>query len=230
MESAGRKLHGQAEEAREGGDFEKALVLTDQAMIAYQKAGDDLGLAEVQASRFITFRHLLQNTGYKGYEVLMRVTAETSVELARLSKVPESMALPLFNLGKAYQEMQMYKEAILVLEEATTEITTNPPQMHDRPAVVADIKGHLYYCEYKSGNKAALEKAEQALNDLEATDEVKYNKDVWITGAHMRIADMLREDDPEKAKEHLQKAKEIINANPELKLRAEQWKKLADSF
>ena len=46
----------------------------------------------------------------------------------------------------------------------------------------------------------------------------------------MRIADMLKEDNPEKAKEHLQKAKEIIDNNPDLKLRAEQWKKLTESF
>ena len=32
MESEGRKIHGQAEQAREDGDFTKALELTDQAM------------------------------------------------------------------------------------------------------------------------------------------------------------------------------------------------------
>lgn len=230
MESQGRKLHGEAEEAREKEDFEKALVLTDQAMIAYQKAKDDLGLAEVQASRFITFKHLFQNTGYQGYEILMRAAAETSVELARLSKIPEALALPLFNLGKAYLEMQMYREAVPILEEAVSEITTHPPEMHNRPAVIADIKGHLYYSKYKNGDKEALEKAEQALADLEAAEEVKYNKDVWVSGAHMRIADMLRGDNPEKAKEHLQKAKEIIDNNPDLKLRAKQWEKLATSL
>jgi len=230
MESEGRKLHGEAEQAREKGDFEKALILTDQATIAYQKERDDLGLSEVQASRFITFKHLFQNTGYKSYEVLMRIAAETSVEIARLSKIPEALALPLFNLGKAYQEMHMYKEAVPILEEAVTEITTHPSEMHNRPAVVADIKGHLYYCQYKSGNKSALEETEQALTEIEASDEEKYNKDVWLSGARMRIADMLREDNPEKAKEHLQKAKDIIDANPDLKLRAKQWEKLAATF
>lgn len=230
MATDGRELHSQAEEARESGDFEKALVLTDQAMIAYQKAGDELGLAEVQASRFITFKHLFQSTGYKGYKILLRAAAETSVELARLSKIPEALALPLFNLGKAYQEMQMYEKAVLVLEEAVGEITAHPPELHNRPAVVADIKGHLYYCQYKAGDKNALALIEQALAELEASDENKYNKDVWISGAHMRIADMLRADDPEKAKTHLEKAKEIINANPDLKLRKEQLAKLAATF
>ena len=230
MDSNGRKLHSQAEQARESGDFERALVLTDQAMIAYQKANDDLGLAEVQASRFITFKHLFQTTGNKGYEILMRMAAESSVEIARLSRIPEALALPLFNLGKAYQEMQMYKEAVLVLEKAVKEITTHPPKMHNRPAVVADIRGHLYYCQYKSGDKTALDRAQQALSDLESADEIKYNKDVWLSGGHMRIAEMLRGDNPAKAREHLEKAKKIIDANPDLKLRKGQFDKLAAIF
>ena len=41
---------------------------------------------------------------------------------------------------------------------------------------------------------------------------------------------VLKENDPQKAKEHLQKAKEIIDANPDLKLRKAQWEKLAENF
>ena len=158
------------------------------------------------------------------------MAAESSVEIARLSRIPEALALPLFNLGKAYQEMQMYKEAVIALEEAVKEITTHPPKMHNRPAVVADIRGHLYYCQYKSGDKTALDRAQQALSDLESADEIKYNKDVWLSGGHMRIAEMLRGDNPAKAREHLEKAKKIIDANPDLKLRKGQFDKLAAIF
>ena len=44
----------------------------------------------------------------------------------------------------------------------------------------------------------------------------------------MRLAEALREDDLAKAKEHLQKAKDIIAKDERLKIRKSQWEKLAE--
>ena len=46
----------------------------------------------------------------------------------------------------------------------------------------------------------------------------------------MSAAKLLKEDNPESAKEYLQKAKEIIDADPALKVRKTQWEKLAERF
>lgn len=56
MESEGRRIHGQAAHAREEGKHLDALKLHDEAMLAYQKDGDQLGLAEVLADRSIVLR------------------------------------------------------------------------------------------------------------------------------------------------------------------------------
>lgn len=230
MDSRGRQLHGQAEQAREEGNFLKALQLTDEAMVAYQEAGDELGFAEIQASRFLTLRHLFEKTDSKHYLVLARHAAMASVEIAETSGNKEALAIPLFNLAKAQESLGQLDEAIESYRKAVDNIVNNPPATHNRPSVIADFKVHLTTAEYKNGDKTALERAISALSDLEKADEESYNKNVWLSGGHMRIAEILREDNPEEAKKHLQKAKEIIDADPRLELRKNQWEKLAASF
>lgn len=230
MDQDGKILHAQAEQARESGDFLKALGLTDQAMIVYQKAGDRLGFAEIQASRFLTLRHLYEQTNDKNYLILAKYAATASVEIAREGGNKEALVVPLFSLAKAQETLGELEEACRTYQEAVDNMINNPPPQHNQPGVLADFKNHLYVCQYKSGDKTVLEKAEQALQDLKEAEEESYNKNVWLSGGHMRIAEMLREDNPEKAHEHLQKAKEIIDSDERLTLRKGQWEKLALIF
>lgn len=231
MESEGKRMHSQAEEARESGNFGEALKLTDQAMLAYQATGDKVGFAEVQSSRFLALRHLYENTGDRDFLILAKHSAIASVELAQASGNKEALAVPLFNLAKSHETLGELHEAVTTYQQAVDNIINNPPQTHNRSAIIADFKIHLATCEYKVGDKRALQRVQDSLSELEIADEVsKYNKDVWISGGHMRIAEILRDDEPEKAKEHLQKAKAVIDSNPDLKLRLRQWEKLAQTF
>ena len=52
----------------------------------------------------------------------------------------------------------------------------------------------------------------------------------WILVCHLRRATALKEDQRDKAKDYLEKAKDVIDTNPDLKLRAKQWEKLAENF
>lgn len=234
MDSQGRKIHGLAEQARERGEFGKALELTDQAMVLYQEEEDKLGFAEIQASRFLTLRHLYEKTGDRNYLILAKHAAMSSAEIAEASGDKTALAIPYFNLAKAQEELGELLNAVDSYKKAVENITNNPPEPHNvtqRPAIVNDFKVHLSVCEYKAGDKSALERAEQALSELESHPDVEdYNQHVWVSGGHMKIADALRIDNPEKAKEYLQKAKEIIDSDDRLILREKQWEKLAQSF
>ena len=215
MASDAREIHKQAANAREAGEHLKALQLSDDAMLAYQKDNDHEGMAEIVADRSIVLRHLSEETEDKSFLHLAKAEMLASVQIARSS-------VALYNLAKVEEALEEFNDAITHYQEAMNG--------KNDPAIMADIKVHLTTCQYKSGDKSTLGRAEQALADLETANEEKYNKDVWISGAHMRIAAMLKSDDPEKAKEHLQKAKEIIDANPDLKLRKSQWDKLVFTF
>lgn len=230
MESQGRKIHGEAAQARESGESLKALQLIDEAIITYQEAKNYLGVAEALADRSLSLRHLYQKTNDKAYLHIANAEMEASVEIAKESGDKTALALPYFNLAKIQEELGKLDKALANYKQALEYMISNPPVSHNRAAVLADMKMHTETCAYATGDKSALERAEKALEELKTSDEVSYNKNVWVSGAHMRIATALKTDDLEKAEEYLQKAKEIIDSDSRLELRKKQWEKLAESF
>src|SRR3989344_3851921 len=224
--SKGNDLHAKAIKAHEQEqDFLKALKFTDEAIIASGEEGDSGEIAGILGSRQNIFSHLYDKTQNKNYLILAKYEAEAAVEIAEKSDT--SAALPYRDLAKAYEQLNDYPNAVTYLEKA---INSKLPDSHNRPAVKAEIKAHLAYTKYKAGDKSGMNLMNEAIAELENAKEDKNNKDVWLSGAHMRTAEMLKEDNLDLAKEHLRKAKEIIDVNNELKLRAEQWKELAKDF
>jgi tetratricopeptide (TPR) repeat protein len=233
MESEGRKIHNQAAIAREQGNHLDALKLQDEAMLTYQRDGDLLGLAEILADRSIVLRHLFEETDDKSWLFIAKAEMEASVEIAKESGDKTATALPLFNLAKVNEAVGDYQQAVRTYEEAIANMEANPPASHNRSAVLSDMKIHLNYAQYKSGDKSALEKMQENIKELENSDEPEisqYNYDVWLSGAYMSMAEMLKEDNPDEAKSNLEKAKIIIDSSPDLKIRLAQWGKLAAAF
>lgn len=222
-----RQVHEQSVTALEKGNFMEALQKTDEALILYQQENDPKGFAEIHAMRFLILRHLFDNTGYEGYQFSAKYSAMASVEIAQKGGDPKALALPFYNLAKIQEGLHEYPQALISYQNAIDNFLKNPPDTHNRPGVLADMKIHLHACRYKNGEKEALNDILAAISELEATDEPKFNKDVWVSGGYMRLAELLKGEDLSKAKEYLEKAKAIIDANPELVLRKGQWEKLA---
>lgn len=84
--------------------------------------------------------------------------------------------------------------------------------------------------EFEKVQVISDEQFEGQNNILEFNQEISYNFHVWLSGAHMRIANVLKTDDPSKAREHLEKAKQIIDSDSRLTLRSKQWEKLTKEF
>lgn len=226
----GRELHGQAEVAREQGDFSQALTLAHQALIAYQQERDMFGFCDALSSCVITLKHLQAKTQDNAYLTLAKHMAQAAVEIARENPDASVRMMPLMSLGRVQDAVGAYPDAAQSYEEAVNIMQDNPPHEHNRPAVLADMKIHMEVAKLRSGDTSAYDRTLQAVTELEATDEDAYNKDVWLSGAHMKLAEALLDKDKEKASEHLKKAKQIIDANHHLALRQEQWEKLSQSF
>jgi tetratricopeptide (TPR) repeat protein len=225
-----QELHKKAEEAREKEDFLAALKYTDEALLAFSDAKDSLGFAEILASRFLTLRHLFEQTGDKNFMILAKQDVLASVEIARKSGNAKALAMPLFNLGKAYETLKEFGKAVESFKEALENMKSNPPEDHGGDAEIAEMTIHLSFVQYKTNDKQALERLELAIDALSKAEEDKYKKDVWLSGGLMDLADALKNDNPIKAKEALEKAREIINANPDLTLRKKQFAKLEATF
>ncbi len=153
--------------------------------------------------------------------------AEESVKIAKENNLKGDLARPLFNLAKVQEELGEISKAVVTYKESIGIFQQDNPKLHNRSGVLADMKIHLAVCEYKNGDRTALDRILQAINELDNSDEKtvsKYNFDVWMSGAYMNLAEILKD------KKYLMKAKEIIDANPELKIRKEQWEKLNQNF
>lgn len=225
--SQGRRLHALAEEARESGDFLKALEYNDQATLAYQKDNDLMGLSEVQSSRQSTFKHLYRQTGDSVFLVLEKYCAVASVEIAEYCGIKEALGIPYHNLGKYYFEAKEYKKAAEYFKKAVENLEAYPAGRHSRPSVIADIKGHQYAAEYHAGDKTALGRALKALEELKrAQEKSTYNKNAWICGAHIRIAEMVAKYNPALAREHIKEAIIIIESDKRQILRKKQLEEL----
>ncbi len=230
-ESKARQLHAKALKLREQKDIVEAQKVDQEALDEYAKDKDTLGFSELLSMHAKSYLHQYNFSQFKPYLLLAKHIAHAAVEIADESGDPSQTILPLFNLGEVCADagdlpasIEAYRKAVELQEKA-------PAERHNRKSVLANFKVHLTTTEYANGDKSALERAEGALKDLqESGDANPYERHVWGSGAHMRIANMLREDNPEKAKEHLAKAKKIIDADPELIIRKEQWEKLAKSF
>lgn len=226
----GRRLHGQAAHLREQGESLESLKKDMEALVEYAKDEDPQGLSEIFSEMFLSLRHLAQNLENKNLLLVAAEFGELSARLAGRLGVPEGMAIPLFSKGKAEEELGNIEEAIDSYRNAISSMQSNPPAQNDRPAVLLDMKLHLYSAQYKNGDKEVLEDWLKDLEELEKTEEPQYNKDVWVSGSYMKLAEVLSRDDPQKAKVYLDKAKEVIDSNPDLKIRLQQWEKLSQKL
>lgn len=228
LEIEAHMIHLKAEEEREKRDPNEAVRLHDEAIEKYERAGNYSKQAEALAGKVIDYRHLARRSRDGSFLVLAEKTAEEAVEVSKkvATSKPEASTLPIFNLATVQEELGRYDEAVQNYRKAIGQIL---PIEHNTPAFRAYMQLHLYPCEYKAGDKEALPRAEKALVDLEkAEHNNEYEYGVWLSGGHMRIADAVKTDDPGLARDHMSKAKTIIDKDPKkFHLRQEQWAELS---
>lgn len=225
----GRMIHKLAEEEREHGDLNIAVELHSKAASVFEKDDDRIGQAEALSGKVIDYRHLARKTKDVAFLSLAEETAKDAVKIAESSGIKEASVLPLFNLATVQEELGNFSDAAQSYREA---LNRPLPIRHNKPAVRVNMQVHLAACEYKTGDKDALVRAEEWLTKLDGSEhDNEYEHDVWVSGGHMRIADAIKKDDKQSALDHMSKAKDIIDKDPkQFKLRQEQWHELSKTI
>jgi len=216
------KLHVEAEELREQGRFAEALVKINDALAGYQAQHDQAKVSEVLQSRFLIYKHLFLWSGDIAYAFLARSDARSSFDIAQELALSEVLPSVYFRLGEAEMLLAHFKEAVANYQKA---VESYPGESAEK----GDWRYHWGEALYRSGYKAEGKK-----KILEGLAEIQKNADhreaflihVWESGAFLRLADLLREDDPDLAKDYFQKAKKIIDADDRLILRKKQLDQL----
>lgn len=229
----GQELHKQAEHTREAGEFDKSVDLARQAISAYEADGDYLGQSDAYGTLSLGLRHQARvaKTSEERMQFLINAkqAATEGIKIAEEKNLGGDLARPYFNLAKVEEDMGDFSGAVESYRKSVEIFKTKNPTLHNRSGVLADMNIHLATCEYMAGDKSGLDRALKAIEDLKASNEkevLKYNYDVWLSGAYMRIAEMLKDDNKELAISNLDEAKKIIDSNPDLKIRLEQWEEL----
>lgn len=211
---------------REQGHSMEALRYSEQAFGLAVKAGNIPGATEALASQGIDYRLLQEETADTTGAFIGKAKAVAlyGVELATKSNKPEALFYPNFELGRTLAAMGDYEGSVKAFKAA---LEAQPKSTANTPSVNADVRLQLEIASYRGGDKDALARAEKVLGELATIEEPdKFSKEVWVSGGHLKLAEGLFATDPVKAKEHLEEAKKIIEANPKLVVRKKQLDKL----
>lgn len=224
--SSGLRFHELAEESREKDKHLEALKFIEEAIFNYQKEKDYSSLTKAIQSRFLTYRHLFFLTKDQSYAILAQKDSEASLSIAEKYNLTEIIGSCHFNLGKAAMILKNSEEAIKQYEMAIK-------KYHGTNTERGDYYYHLGEAFFENGQK---EKGKETI--LKGLKEIKDNASevdpflvhVWSSGCHLYLAKLLKKDNYQEAKEHFNKAKEIINSDEKLVIRKRQIEELSKIF
>lgn len=157
---------------------------------------------------------------------MARKEAEAMLSIAKIFELVGKYSTSYFRLGEISMLVRDFKGAIEYYENA---LDTYSGKLSEK----GDFRYHLGEAYYKDGQK---EKGKRLI--YEGLGEIKEGADewdpfyihIWESGAHMRLVELLEKDEPEEAREHLEKAKEIAESDEKLVIRRRQIKELEEKL
>lgn len=217
--SSVERLHEQADILREQGQTLAALNLYNHALVSYQKKYDYNGILDVFLGRLISWQHLFNHEEDKVYAILARKEAESFLALANEHGIHDRDHHLHFLFGKTCIFLKDFPRAEIEFQQA---VELYP---HD-DAERGDWLAHLGEAIYKNGRKEEGEKVIlEGIQHIQAHQqkEDSFKINVWISGAYLRLAKMLINDQKiELAKSYLHKGGEIVLKDPRLVIRQQQ--------
>lgn len=221
-------LHQQASAQREQGQTSEALQTYAAAMTEYTAAQNLEGVVRVLLEQDLCWKHFYQtdmeNTLYLQHRTMACSLADAIREQQPLPFALQSLIA--FHMAQLSEDAGDLESAQSEYLQALLHAKVNEPQR-------ANILLHLAPVEWALEEHGRSRQTwQQGMELLERTngDLELYTHQVWLSGAHLRWAEAVAEDDLNEAKKHLQLAHEIIDSNPNLVLRRQQWERLNEEL
>ncbi|OGM54622.1 hypothetical protein A3F62_04820 [Candidatus Woesebacteria bacterium RIFCSPHIGHO2_12_FULL_44_11] len=221
-----KEHHRQAEELRESDKHSEALKELDQAIVLYQEDKDYLGICEALQSRVLTFKHLYFLTRDTTFAIIAQKEAEASLEVAQQHDIKDKLSSCYFRLGEIAMIFEDFSKAINWYQRALENYQGSLSEK-------GDYRYHLGEALYRNGRKEEGKKAIfEGLSEIQkgASEVDPFLVHVWESGLHMKLADLLRGDEPDEARKHLDTSREIADSDPKLIIRRRQIEELSKSF
>src|SRR3989338_1240500 len=221
-----KEHHRQAEVLRESDRHLEALKELDQAVVLYQEDKDYQGICEALQSRVLTFKHLYFLSKDTAFAIIAQKEAEASLEVAQQHSVGNKLGSCYFRLGEIAMIFDNFPQAIDWYQKALEDYQGSLSEK-------GDYRYHLGEALYKNGQKEEGKKTILAgLDEIQrgAPEVDPFLVHVWESGLHMKLADLLRDDEPEEARKHLDEARKIADSDQRLIIRRRQIEEVGKSF
>lgn len=219
MAASAEMLQEQADVLREEGKTLDALNLYNQALVSYQQKHNYNGILGVLCGRLISWQHLFNHEEDKVYAILARKEAESMLAIAQEYDIHDRDYLIHFLFGKSCIFLKDFKCAEIEFKQA---IDLYPQDNAEK----GDWLAHLGEAIYKNGRKEEGEKVIlEGVHQIRAhqKEEDSFKINVWMSGAYLRLAKILINDQKiELAKIYLLKGEEIVLKDPRLVIRKQQ--------
>lgn len=226
MKLLARNLYQEGENLRERDKHLQALRVLDEALIKSQQEKNYKILVDVLKARVLTWKHLFLLTQDPVYRIIANKEAESMLDISKEYNLKDKLHTSYFRLGEVMMLYKDYPKAITNYQKA---LRAYKGSLSEK----GDYRYHLGEALYRNGQKKRGK-----LTILKGLKEIVKGKDkidpfvlhVWESGVHMRLADLLKEDEPDEARKHLLFAQEIARSDKKLVIRRRQIRDLAKTF
>lgn len=212
------ELQKQADVLREEGQSLKAIDVYNQAIVRYQENKDYANMIGALTGRLLSWKHLFYKTEDKIYAIFVKNEAEGMLEIAKEHQLLNIMYLIHFLNGTSAILLKDYP----VAEREFSQAVESYPNDN---AEKGDWMAHLGETIYRNGRKDEGKKLIlQGVHIIEEKssqiDSFLFN--VWVSGAYLRLAKLLKPDNTEESQLFFDKAKKIIDSDDRLVIRKQQ--------
>lgn len=223
--SIGKEFQNKADTLREAGETLKAIDLYNQAIVAYQKEGNQANIFFVLNGRLHAWKHLYYLTEDPLYAIFVKKDAETINDFAKSCNMKGKDHTIHYLLATADHLQKNYPSAEKHYQQAVELYPRDHPEKGDWMA-------HLGESMIRNGKKE--EGKQMAFKGIgmikEKPGEIdSFLLNVWLSGAYLRLAKVLKKSDPEESLLLFEKAKEIIDKDSRLIIRKRQLEKFDES-
>ena len=214
-------LLNQADVLREAGESVKALDLYNQVLVDAVEKKDDQALVGALTGSILSWKHLYYKTQDRSFAILVKMESNALSQISEEKKLPNKHLI-YFLTAQADNLLQDYPAAEKNFQLALENYPSDDAQKGDWTAHLGEA---LYLVGKKEeGKKTMLQGIKKIQTEAEGVDPFLIH--VWTSGAYLRLAKLLKQDEPEESQYYLNEARKIIASDPKLVIRKHQ----IDSF
>jgi tetratricopeptide (TPR) repeat protein len=212
------ELQKQADVLREEGQSLKAIDVYNQAIVRYQEDKDYANMIGALTGRLLSWKHLFYKTEDKIYAIFVKKEAEAMLEIAKEHQLLDRIYLIHFLNGTSAILLKDYPVAEKEFGQA---VELYPNDNAEKGDWIAHLGEAIYRNGRKEEGKKLILQGVQIIEEKSSQiDSFIFN--VWVSGAYLRLAKLLKPDNLEESQIFLSKAKKIIDSDDRLVIRKQQ--------